>query len=146
MAVITERVRETRWGGEAEEEEEEEGKKKGRGQEIRKREWEKPRWERCDQEWWERGMDSENMCQCVHVCQLNNKHTTIYLGRTRKTVRLALKLRLPDRFCVCASCCCSPSLAHGHTTTWFFKGLTVGLFTQRKIGSLNLPQFKHEFT
>lgn len=38
MAVITERVRETRWGGEAEEEEEEEGKKKGRGQEIRKRE------------------------------------------------------------------------------------------------------------
>lgn len=35
MAVITERVRETRWCGEAEEEEEEE--KKGRGQEIRKR-------------------------------------------------------------------------------------------------------------
>ena len=41
MAVITERVRKTRWGGEAEEEEveeEEEEKKKGRGQEIRKRE------------------------------------------------------------------------------------------------------------
>lgn len=115
----------------------------GRGEEIRKGS-EKSLARRGVNESDERGEWTENMCQCVHVCQLNNKHTAIYLWRTKR-LRLALKLITSPVLCV-RQLMLLPSLAHGHTKTRFFKGLTAGLFTQRKIGSLNLLQFKHELT
>lgn len=115
----------------------------GRGEEIRKGS-EKSLARRGVNESDEREEWTENMCQCVHVCQLNNKHAAIYLRRTKR-LRLALKLITSPVLCV-RQLMPLPSLAHGHTKTRFFKGLTAGLFTQRKIGSLNLLQFKHKLT
>lgn len=84
---------------------------------------------------------------CVSVCMsASSKQTHYYLSQENKNCQARPQAMITRPVLYVRQLMLLPSLAHGHTTTRFFKGLKAGLFTQSKIGSLNLPQFKHKFT
>lgn len=93
----------------------------------------------------ERRMDSKKMC--VSVCMFAGSTTNTrlqYLSQENKNSQAWTQTMITSPDMHVRQLMLLPSLARELTTTLFFKGLTAGLFTQRTIGSLNLPQLKQK--